>query len=52
MEEGIAVDPFHRVDRQAIGELIYDRTEQGMVVVYSMVDGQAVLVMFRDLNDA
>ena len=52
VEEGIAVDPFHRVDRQAIGELIYDRTEPGMVVVYSMVDGQAVLVMFRDLVNA
>lgn len=26
VEEGIAVDPFHRVGRQEIGELIYDRT--------------------------
>jgi hypothetical protein len=49
VEEGIAVDPLHRVGRQGIGELIYDRTEPGIVVVFSIVNDAAVLVMFRDL---
>jgi len=52
VEEGIAVDLFHRDGRQEIGELIYDRTEAGIVVVYSIVDGEAALVMFRDLFDS
>jgi hypothetical protein len=52
VEEGIAVDPFHRDGRQEIGDLVYDRTERGIVVVFSMVDGEAVLVMFRDLFDS
>jgi hypothetical protein len=52
VEEGIAVDPFHRDGRQEIGDLIYDRTEHGILVVFSMIDGEAILVTLRVLFDS
>jgi hypothetical protein len=48
VEEGIAVDSDHRNGREQIGELVYDMTEPGMMVVYSVIDGEAVLMTFRD----
>ena len=52
VEELIAVDPFHRAGRQAIGELIYDRTEPAILVVFTMIGDEAMLVAFRDLLNA
>jgi len=46
------VDPDHREGREQIGELVLDMTEPGIVVVYSVIDGEAVLVTFRDLFDS
>ena len=48
VEEGIAVDPYHRDRRVEIGSIIYDRTERGLMVAYSMIDGEAVLLTFLD----
>ncbi len=52
VEEGITVDPFHRQGRVEIGEIVYDRTERGIMVAYSMVNGIAVLLTFCDLFDS
>lgn len=52
VEEGIAVDPFHRAGRVAVGGIVYDRTEPGIMVAYSMIEGKAVLLTFRDLFDS
>jgi hypothetical protein len=52
VEEGIVVDPNHRNGREQIGDLVYDITEPGVVVVFSVVDGEAVLLTFRDLFDS
>jgi hypothetical protein len=49
VEERIAVDPDHRSGREQVGDLIYDMTEPGIMVVYSVIEGEAVLVTFRDL---
>jgi hypothetical protein len=52
VEEGIVVDPDHRKGREQIGDLVYDITEPGVMVVFSVVDGEAVLLTFRDLFDS
>lgn len=49
VEEGIAVDPYHRVGREEIGGIIYDMTEHGIMVAYSVSDDEIVLLAFRDL---
>ena len=46
------VDPDHRKGREQIDDLVLDMTEAGIMVVYSVIDGEAVLVTFRDLFDA
>ena len=43
------VDPYHRDGRVEIGDVVYDRTEQGIMVAYSVIDDEAVLLTFRDL---
>lgn len=52
IEEGIAADADHRKGREEIDDLVYDMTEHGIMVVYSMIDGEAILVTFRDLFDS
>jgi hypothetical protein len=52
VEEGITVDPYHRHGRAEIGDIVYDRTEPGIMVAYSVIDGEAVLLTFRDLFDS
>ncbi len=49
VEEGMVVDPDHRVGREQIGDLVLDMTEPGMLVMYSIVDDEAILVTFRVL---
>jgi len=49
VEEGIVVDPDHRDGREQIGDLVLDMTEPGIVVAYSMLDDEAILVTFRVL---
>lgn len=49
VEEGIVVDPDHRDGREQIGDLVLDMTEPGILVMYTIVDGEAVLVTFRVL---
>jgi hypothetical protein len=43
------VDPDHRDGREQIGDLVLDMTEPGVLVVYSVVDDEAILVTFRVL---
>ncbi|MBA2719957.1 MAG: hypothetical protein H0U52_12065 [Chloroflexi bacterium] len=45
----MVVDPDHRVGREQIGDLVLDMTEPGMLVMYSIVDDEAILVTFRVL---
>jgi hypothetical protein len=52
VEEGIVVDPDHRVRRQQIGDLVLDMTEPGILVMYSIVDDEAILVTFRILFES
>ena len=51
-EEAIAVDPDHRDRRIEIDDVIYDRSEPGIMVAYSVVDGEVVFLTFRDLFDS
>lgn len=46
------VDPYHRDGRVEIANIVYDRTEHGIMVAYSVVEGEAVLLAFRDLFDS
>jgi hypothetical protein len=32
-----------------IGDVVYDRTEHGIMVAFSVIEGEAVLLRFRDL---
>lgn len=52
VEEGIVVDPDHRDGREQIGDLVLDMTEPGMLVMYSIVDDEAILVTFRVLFES
>jgi len=38
-----------RAGRAQIGDIVYDMSEPGIMVAYSMVEGEAVLLSFRDL---
>ena len=51
VEEAIAVDPFHRHRRYEVGEVIYDVTEPGLMVSYTIIDEEVVYLSFADLTD-
>jgi hypothetical protein len=51
VEEGIVVDPYHRNRRLEVDGIVYDRTEEGIMVAYAVADGEALLLTFRDLID-
>ena len=49
-EEAIVVDPWHRVRRIEIDDVVYDRSEPGIVVAYSIADGDIIFLTFIDLG--
>ena len=51
-EEAIAVDPHHRHHRREVGGIIYDTSEPGLMVAFTIVDGEIVYLTFRDLFDS
>ncbi len=49
-EEAISVDPVHRSGRHAIGDVIIDANEPGLMVSFRVEsDGTVLFVTFRDL---
>jgi hypothetical protein len=44
IEEGIATDPIHRVSRQQVGEVIWDKSEPGLAVAFR-VEGDTILLL-------
>lgn len=51
IEDAIEIDPHHRWRRIEIDGIVYDRTEHGMMVAYSMEGGEPLLLTFTDLWD-
>ncbi len=49
IEDAIEIDPHHRWLRIEIDGIVYDRTEHGMMVAYSMEGGEPLLLTFTDL---
>jgi hypothetical protein len=44
IEEGIAVDPAHRVNREQVGKVIWDKSEPGLAVAFT-VEGESILLL-------
>jgi hypothetical protein len=42
IEERVAVDPFHRVNREQVGNVIWDKSEPGLAVAYA-IEGHTIL---------
>ncbi len=51
-EESIAGGPDNRDKRREINGVVYDRSEPGVMVTYSIVDGEVVYLTFRDLYNS
>jgi hypothetical protein len=51
VEEGIAVDPVHRSRRPEIDGIVFDRTEPGLMVAWTMDGDEPLLLSFADLWD-
>jgi hypothetical protein len=49
IEEGIAVDPFHRVNRKQVGNVIWDKSEPGLAVAFAVGDETILLLTFLRL---
>ena len=50
VEEAIAVDPFHRHRRYEVGAVVYDVTEPGLMVSFTVMDDEVVYLSFADLT--
>lgn len=48
-EEAIIVDPVHRVLREEIDGVVYDKNEPGVMVSFTMLDGEVYFLSFADL---
>lgn len=44
VEEGIATDPRHRMNRREVGEIVWDRSEPGLAVAFA-VEGDSILLL-------
>jgi len=51
VEEEIATDSTHRLNRLELDGIIYDKTQPGVMVSWKMIDGVPVLLSFADLWD-
>ena len=51
VEEAIGVDPDSLYKRIEIDGIVYDRSEQGIMVAYTIEDGEPLLLTFTDLWD-
>jgi hypothetical protein len=50
-EEGIATDPWHRLNRVELAEgIVCDLSEQGILVVYKVRADEVLYLTFRDLS--
>ena len=46
----IAVDRHHRFRRRQIGDVVYDFTEEGILISFAVVDDEVVYLKFLDLS--
>lgn len=49
-EEAIAVDPYHRDRRFEVDRLVYDASEVGILIAYSVSGDEVVFLTFIDLS--
>lgn len=48
-EESVLVDPFGRYLRNEVGEVVYDISEPGVMVAYTVEGDQVIFLAFTDL---
>jgi hypothetical protein len=46
LEEAAAVDPFHRLQRREVGEVVWDTSEQGIAFAFSVQDDEVVYLTY------